>query len=172
MADDPTRRDVEEGARRGAEEKGGAGLARALLREQPVAALATVSLRFPGHPFASLVPFAVSEAGLPLLLLSALSEHTRNLTADPRASLLVHDAAAAGKDARAAARATLVGRARRVSAAEEPDARARYLARNPAARGLLNLDFGLWVLEVEEVHVVGGFAAAGWFGGGELRGAE
>jgi hypothetical protein len=26
------------------------------------------------------------------------------------------------------------------------------------------------VLEVDEVHVVGGFAAAGWFGGGELRG--
>lgn len=171
MAEEPGQ-DAERAAQRGAEEKGGAALARALLRSEPVAVLATTSARTPGHPFASLVPFAVAESGEPLLLLSALAQHTRNLDADPRACLLVHDAAAAAKDPRTAARAALVGRVRRVRPDEEPGARARYLERHPSARGLLGLDFALRLLEVEEVQIVGGFAAAGWFSGAELREGE
>ena len=60
---------------------------------------------------------------------------------------------------------------RRVDPEEEDDARARYLARHPNARGLLALDFALHVLAVEEAQIVGGFAAAGWVSGDELRGA-
>src|SRR5512147_861231 len=99
MANDRTA-EVEQGAQRGLEEKGGAELARALLGTEPVAVLATTSASRGGHPFASLVPFAVSRDGEPLLLLSELAQHTRNLAADPRASLLVYDAAAAAKDPR------------------------------------------------------------------------
>ena len=168
MADDP-KPETERSAQRGAEEKGGAGLARDLLRTQPVAVLATTSTRTPGHPFASLVPFAVAASGEPLLLLSALAQHTRNLDADPRACLLVHDAAAAAKDPRQAARAAIAGRVRRLRPEEETDAQARYLARHPSARGLLAMDFAIRILEVDEVQVVGGFAAAGWFAGEDLR---
>jgi putative heme iron utilization protein len=168
MADD-RRTEVEKGAQEGLEAKGGAELARALLRSEPAAVLATASASRGGHPFASLVPFALSRAGEPLLLLSELAQHTRNLAADPRACLLVHDAAATAKDPRTSPRAAILGRVRRVPAEEEPDARARYLARHPGARGLLALDFALHVLEVEEAQIVGGFAAAGWVSGVELR---
>ncbi len=170
MADD--RGEVERGAQAGLEARGGAALARALLRSERVAVLATTSERRGGHPFASLVPFATSREGEPLLLLSELAQHTRNVRADPRACLLGHDAAAAAKDPRTAARAAILGRVRPVSDADEPDARARYLARQPGARGLLALDFALYVLEVEEAQIVGGFGAAGWVSGAELRQRE
>ncbi len=164
--------EVEQGAQKGLEEKGGAALARALLGAEKVAVLATVSASRGGHPFTSLVPFAVSREGEPLLLLSALAQHTKNLAADARASLLVHDVAAAAKDPRTAARAAFMGRVRPVAPEEEADAKARYLARQPSARGLLQLDFTLHVLAVAEVQIVGGFAAAGWVSGDELRGAS
>ncbi len=160
---------MDRGAQQGLEEQGGAELARALLRTQKAAVLATTSATRGGFPFASLVPFAVSREGEPLLLLSELAQHTKNLAADPRACLFVHDAAAAAKDPRTAARAAILGHVRPVPAADEPDARARYLARNPNARGLLALDFVLYVLEVEEAQIVGGFGAAGWVPGSDIR---
>src|SRR5512142_1450156 len=160
--------EVERTAQQGLEAKGGAELARALLRSERAAVLAT-TLASAGQPFASLVPFALSREGEPLLLLSDLAQHTRNLAADPRACLFVHDAAAAAKDPRTAARAAILGRVKRVAPGDEQDARERYLARHPSARGLMNLDFAPYVLAVEEAQIVAGFAAAGWVSGAELR---
>lgn len=165
-------REVEDRAREGAERAGGVATIRALLDREPVGVLSTLSLRHPGWPYGTLVPFAVTGSGEPLLLLSALAQHTRNLEADPRATLLVFDGEAARGDPRTAARATLIGRAVRVGAAEEADAAERYGARVPGAKGMLALDFSLWRLEVEEAQLVGGFAAAGFFGGDELRSAR
>jgi putative heme iron utilization protein len=163
--------EVERRAQQGLEAKGGADLARALLRDERAAVLAT-TLASSKQPFASLVPFALSREGEPLLLLSELAQHTRNLGADPRACLFVHDAAAAAKDPRTAARAAILGRVKRVPAGEEEDARTRYLERHPSARGLMSLDFALYVLAIEEAQIVGGFAAAGWVTGAELRKPE
>ena len=42
----------------------------------------------PGFPFGSLVSYAVDDTGNPLFFISELAEHTRNLHADSRASLL------------------------------------------------------------------------------------
>jgi putative heme iron utilization protein len=169
---DDRRTEVEKGAQAGMEAQGGAALARELLRNHRVAVLATISVRHGGAPFTSLAPYALSPAGEPVLLLSALAQHTRNLEADPRASLFVHDPGAAEADPRTAPRLALAGRIRRAAPDEEADARARYLARHPEARGLLALDFALYVLAVDEAQLVGGFAAAGWIPGAELRDAE
>ncbi len=147
---------------------GGAEAARALLRAERAAVLCTISQRRPGWPSASLLPFALSSRGEPLLLLSDIAQHTRNLEAEPRACLFVHDAAAAAKDARTAARLAVYGKVAPVPESEEPEARAAYLARHPEGRGLLNLDFHVYRLAVEEAQWVGGFAAAGWIRAEEL----
>lgn len=162
-------REAEERAQAGAERAGGIAVVRALLDRERVGVLSTLSRRHAGWPYGTLVPFAVAASGEPLLLLSALAQHTQNLVADPRATLLVFDGEAARGDPRTAARATLVGRAVRVGAAEVEDAAERYAARVPGAKGLLALDFSPWRLEVEEVQLVGGFAAAGFFPGEALR---
>ncbi len=167
MAEDP-REAAEKKAQARVEEMGGAEAARALLRAEKVAVLSTLSQRRPGWPAASLAPYALDARGAPILLLSALAQHTRNLEADPRACLFVYDAAAAVKDARTAPRLTLYGKVSVLEGAGEAEAKTAYLARHPDARGLLGLDFKLYRLAVEEAQWVGGFAAAGWLTPAEL----
>ena len=124
--------------------------------------LATLSRRHPGHPFASVMPYALDDAGRPLFLISSMAMHTQNLEADPRASLLVTQPDWTG-DPLAAGRLTLMGEARRVPDADAASARDRYLARHERARYWADFeDFGLWRLEIADLYFVGGFAAMDW----------
>src|SRR5678810_266161 len=78
--------------------------ARTLVHVARTGALTTLSRRLPGHPFGSVMPYASDERGRPVVLISGLAMHTRNLGADPHASLLVAQpgrAAAWGSSARA-----------------------------------------------------------------------
>jgi putative heme iron utilization protein len=121
--------------------------------------LATLSRKHPGHPFGSVMPYALDERGRPLLLISAMAMHTQNLEADPRASLLVTQPEWTG-DPLAAGRLTLMGEARRIT---DAGARAAYLARHERARYWVDFDdFGFWRLEIVDIYYVGGFAAMDW----------
>ena len=138
---------------------------RGLLRRERQGLLSTISLHRPGWPFGSLAPYALSARGTPLLLLSSIAEHTRNLTADGRASLLVQ-ARERQDDPQAGARATILGDVRPVEAASRADARARYLARHPEAQGYFAAhDFSLFELSLEEVRYIGGFGRIHWVAG-------
>jgi putative heme iron utilization protein len=123
--------------------------------------LATLSRRRPGHPFGSVMPYALDGAGQPVFLVSTLAMHTQNLQADPRASLLVTEPTS--EDALAAGRVTLMGEAGRIAAAEVATARAAYLARHPKAASWVDFeDFAFWRLTLSEVYFVGGFGAMDW----------
>lgn len=131
---------------------------RALLRTCGSGALGTLSAAMPGYPFVTLLPYALDGRGAPLFLISGLAEHTRNLQADPRASLLVAEASASPLEQ---PRATLVGRVAPIDL--EPAARDRYLAYRPEAADYLQLgDFRFYRMDVERVRLIGGFARMGW----------
>ena len=124
--------------------------------------LSTLSLKHPGHPFGSLMPYALDGRGRPLFLISALAMHTQNLQADARASLFVIQPGWAG-DPLAAGRVTLMGEAIPVRDTEVPEARTAYLARHPNAQYWVDFeDFGFYRLAVADVYFVGGFAAMDW----------
>ena len=124
--------------------------------------LATLSRRHPGHPFGSVMPYALDEARRPLFLISSMAMHTQNLEADGRASLLVTGPGAA-EDPLASGRVTLIGEAGRIPAADVPAAREHYLARHPRAAAWVDFgDFAFWRLEVVDLYWVGGFAAMDW----------
>jgi putative heme iron utilization protein len=142
---------------------------RTLIREARHGLLSTTGLEPAGFPYGSLVPVAASASGEPLLLVSHLAQHTKNLVADGRASLLV--LAATDGDPQQAARASVLGRARRLEGAEEADARARYLALHPDAAPYFELAFQLWAIAPVEARYVGGFGAAAWVSGSELVGS-
>lgn len=144
-----------------------------LVHECRIATLAT--LEESGAPYASLVTLAPDEEGAPILLLSDLARHTRNLRRDSRASLLVADTQA--NDPLDAPRASLIGR---IEPTGEPTARARFLARHPEAEEFAGFtDFGFFRMQVDEVHVVEGFGristlpgtavAIDWSGADALR---
>jgi putative heme iron utilization protein len=146
--------------------------ARALIRSERNAVLCTLSKRIAGFPFGSVAPFAVSGAGEPIILISEIAEHTRNLRADARASLLIQDSAAMA-DPQAGARATLVGYAVPVPRAYLDDARRRYLGLFPNSASYFEAhDFSLFQIKVEQVRFIGGFGEIHWIEGRELVDAE
>jgi len=135
--------------------------ARALLRRTDAGVLSTHSLAQVGWPFGSLAPFALTHEGRPLLLVSALAEHTRNLAADPRCCLTAFDALR--DDKQAAGRASLLGRAQPLADPEREAAAERYLALFPEQRELLAMrDFGFWSIEPVRVRWIGGFGEIHW----------
>ena len=139
---------------------------RELLEHERNGVLATLSARFGGWPFASATAFALDAQGRPLLLLSELAEHTRNLRADPRASLLVQ-ASEAHEDPLAGARVTVLGT---MAPTADESATGLYLAGHPQAKDYLALgDFKLWVLEPAQARFVNGFGDMGWLEGDRLR---
>jgi heme iron utilization protein len=150
------------------EEQSGSAQAKTLLREQRYGVLSTLQRTHqPGCPLGSLAPFALTPAGEPLFAFSALAEHTKNVLADPRASLFVQ---AASAEPQAAPRLALLGSVVR-SEGEEELLRTRYLAAHPAAARLFELDFSLWFLRIAEGRFIGGFGRALWLPARELVGS-
>jgi heme iron utilization protein len=142
---------------------------RSLLESESSGVLATLSASRGGWPFASVAPYALTERGEPLLLLSRLAEHTRNLQADDRASLLVQDHASL-VDPQAGARITILGQIEAISEPELEPAQRRYVGRHPQAAEYLKMgDFRLYVLRVREARFIGGFGDMGWIDAERLR---
>jgi heme oxygenase (biliverdin-IX-beta and delta-forming) len=138
--------------------------ARRLLRTHRWGVLATLSRKFDGHPYASAVNFVTDCEARPVLLLSDLAEHTRNLLADPRVSLVASDPSA---DAQAGARVTLLGIAR--MAQDSAPLRERYLRQFPEAEHYLGLgDFALYLIEPARARFIGGFGQIYWLGAEQL----
>jgi putative heme iron utilization protein len=127
--------------------------ARALVRKALKASLASIAAGS-GYPYASLITVATEVSGAPILLISGLAQHTRNLLADPRASTLFDGTGAEG-DPLQGARVTLYGRAEKTV---DEGARRRFLARHPESAFYADFpDFAFWRLEVEGAHYIGGF---------------
>lgn len=130
--------------------------ARRLVRQARTAALATLARRT-GHPFGSLVTVATEPDGTPIVLLSTLAAHSRNLAEDARASLLFVDHTLG--DPQQGGRVTLVGTLARIE--DDAAARRRYLTRNPDAALYAGFaDFALFRLELDDCHLVAGFGRA------------
>jgi hypothetical protein len=136
-------------------------VARRVMRAADRATLAT--LLDGAWPYASLVLVALDADAAPLLLISELAEHTKNLRREPRASLLF-DRTAGLAEPLTGARVTVLGAMAPV-ADETIRARglARYIARHPAAEAYTGFhDFRLWRLAPERAHLVAGFGRIHW----------
>jgi putative heme iron utilization protein len=137
--------------------------ARRLIRSRDHAALGT---SLDGHPYVSLVAVACDIDASPLLLLSDLAQHTGNLLADRRVSLLF-EATSGYTDPLAGPRLTLLGRAGRI---DDPRLSARFAVRHPTSAVYAGFaDFHLYRVEIERGHLVAGFGRIAWIAGEHLR---
>lgn len=129
--------------------------ARTIVAGTNVATLASLSKD--GHPWGSFVTYGTLADGSPVLCLSTLAEHGRNLPRDPRASLVV--AANPGeRDPLDSGRVTLAGTAYVPEGLQLDDAREAYQASVQDASAFMDFgDFTLYVLRIERVRWVGGF---------------
>ena len=137
---------------------------RRLMRIVDRAALATQLSD--GSPYASLVLLALDLDATPLLLLSDLAEHSRNIARDSRVSLLI-DGTAGLADPLTGRRASLLGRA---EATDDTRLLQRFVAHHPFAALYAGFrDFKLYGLSVERAHLVAGFGRIHWVEGGAIR---
>lgn len=140
--------------------------ARTLLLNQRHGVLATMSLELPGYPFGSITPYTLDHAGAPLILISTLAQHTKNIQADAKVSLTIHDAT--NPDPQAAGRLTWVADAMPVPV-DETAAHARYRAYFPKSADYLDThDFELYRLVLVRARFIGGFGRIYWLERGEL----
>lgn len=132
--------------------------ARCYLRARHHGILSTLSQRIAGYPYGSVIPFVLDFDARPIILVSRLAEHTRNLEADSRASLVVRDDV---DEVFAGARLTLIGDATRIDC--EPALQARFLRYQPRAQQLLGLgDFSYWRITAVTLRFIAGFGAISW----------
>jgi putative heme iron utilization protein len=144
--------------------------ARTLVASRSEGALSTLALDPAGHPYGSHVVFAAMGPA-PVFLISKLAEHTKNLEADRRASLLIVEAEREGDEALARGRVTLVGECRPID--DRGRVEAAFLDRHPSARAYSSFaDFSYWELAVASARYVGGFGRMSWIGREEWETAE
>src|SRR3990170_2697005 len=126
--------------------------ARKLLREARSGALATL-MAGAGDPYCSLVNVATAFDGSPILLISRLALHTKNILVDARVSLMLDERKEG--DPLQGARVMLMGRAEQT---DDAHVRRRYLARQPEAAMFVDFpDFAFYRVVITGAHLVAGF---------------
>lgn len=153
------------------EEDDPAALARLWLLETHAGTLCTTAARrgLEGYPYGSVVPFALTDEGRPIILIAGIATHTHNLKNDPRGALFVRQPGLEG-DPQKGWRITLMGRWAQVPRAESDALHARYCERIPFAEGYLKThDFAYWRMDhIEQVRYIGGFGKICWLPGDSI----
>ena len=139
------------------------------LRTTQRGVLSTFSVKFTGYPFGSVAPFVLDHSGQPIILISTIAEHTQNIIANPKVSLLVF---AGDEDLQANARLTIIGEAKIINK-EDADLRARYLRYLPQAASYFDMhDFNFYRIEIAQIRYIAGFGKMGWISGETILTAE
>jgi putative heme iron utilization protein len=140
--------------------------ARKFLRSTHSGLLSTLSTRFEGYPYGSVAPFVLDHDGQPLILISTLADHTKNIIEHCKVSLLVF---AGAEDLHANARLTLLGDAEQTDKTD-PLLRERYLRYFPAAAQYFEMhDFYFYRIQLQQARYIAGFGKMSWIPGSELR---
>ena len=135
--------------------------ARELLLRNSFGVLSTISLDVPGYPFGSVTPYCVDYQCRPLIYISHIAQHTRNILKDPRVSLTAVEGGNSD-DVQARGRVTIIANAQPLPD-DEAGARARYFRYFPSARQYDQThDFAFFRLELVRVRFIGGFGQIYW----------
>ena len=128
--------------------------ARKLVRRFASGVLATHSLKFPGYPYASSLPFCCDQRGRIVVLISHLAEHTQNADHDPKSGFLVSPLT---RDLQEQARLSMIGD---IAAIDDAAASARYLRYFPEAEQYLQIGgFRFFRIEPRSLRYIAGFGS-------------
>jgi putative heme iron utilization protein len=142
--------------------------ARQLLLQESFGVLSTISLDVPGYPFGSVTPYCVDSDCQPIVYISTIAQHTRNVIANSKVSLTVVEPNTDSDDVQARGRLTLLADARPVDPANS-EIRDRYLRYFPSAVQYEGThDFSFYRLVVLRSRFIGGFGQIFWLTPEEL----
>ena len=141
--------------------------ARRLLLEESFGVLSTISVDLAGYPFGSVTPYCMDRMSRPVVYISHIAQHTKNIIADSRVSLTVIQRGSSA-DVQSQGRVTCIANAREVSQGDD-DVRERYFRYFPSARQYERThDFAFFRLDPLRVRFIGGFGQIFWVEPGEL----
>ena len=139
--------------------------AKQFLRSTRSGVLSSFSAKFAGYPFGSVMPFVLGHDCQPIVLISTIAEHTKNIIANPKVSLLVF---AGAEDLHANGRLTLIGEAEQVDK-NDADLMARYCRYFPESTGYLAMhDFQFYRINIAQARYIAGFGKMSWMAGEEI----
>ena len=134
--------------------------ARSLMMSEYQGILSTLSVEAQGYPFGSVTPYCFDRQGRPVILISRIAQHTKNILADPKVSLIVMERDV--DDIQANGRVTYLGEAKQI-APDDTDTMERYYRFFPDARDYHKThDFDFYRLEFYRVRFIGGFGKIYW----------
>jgi putative heme iron utilization protein len=138
--------------------------ARELVLGNSFGVLSTISLDVPGYPFGSVTPYCFDGNGQPIVYISNIAQHTRNIMADPRLSLTVVEQDMNSDDVQARGRVTCIANARQIDESiESAGVSARYFRYFPSSRQYDRThDFTFFRLELVRIRFIGGFGQIFW----------
>lgn len=123
--------------------------------------IVTLSSDYKGTPFGTPAPYAIDSEGRPVLFLSNLAIHTKNIVKNPKCSVMVLKEDK--EDPFNSARVTFVGKMVKVSDKERAEYKKLFLAKQKAAEDFIDFgDFNFYRLEIESIFYVGGFGDIQW----------
>ena len=134
--------------------------ARELMLTELRGVLSTLALNMPGYPFGSVLPFCLDANGWPVIQVARISQHTRNMEADPKVSLIICEPGL--NDVLTGKRLTLVGEAQKITDREE--IAQHYYSFFPQGidyQSAHESDF--YRIVPTRSRYIGGFAQAFWF---------
>ncbi|MEK7727358.1 MAG: DUF2470 domain-containing protein [candidate division KSB1 bacterium] len=144
--------------------------ARALLTGQRHGVLSTHSVVMNGYPFGSITPYTLGRHGEPVILISAIAQHTKNILANSKVALTVVQPS--DREVQAHGRLTCLAEARQI-ASEDRDTAERYFHYFPKSRDYLQThDFAFYRLHLTRAYYIGGFGKIFWLEADELRRAN
>ena len=146
--------------------------AKQFLRSTHSGILSTISTKFSGYPFGSVTPFVLDQHCQPIILISSIAEHTKNIIINPKVSLLVFESGnlKSAQNLQANARLTLIGEAEKLEK-NDTNLMTRYGRYLPESVGYFAMhDFSFYRINIHQARYIAGFGKMGWMDGGEIRG--
>jgi hypothetical protein len=129
-----------------------------LVKEGKVSTLSTIYNKV---AFGSLVPYALDKKGYPIIFVSDLALHTKNIKKEPNCSLMI--AKVNEDDIFNSSRITFIGKMVKVSEKELPEIKEIYLEKHESVKDFIDFkDFTFYRLEIEKIYWVGGFGDIEW----------
>ena len=143
--------------------------AKQFLRSTRSGVLSSFSVKFDGYPFGSVMPFVLGHDCQPVLFISNIAEHTKNIIANPKISLLVIQSELKNaEDLHANGRLTLIGDAEKLDK-NNTELMARYCRYLPDSTGYLAMhDFQFYRINITQARYIAGFGKMGWMAGDEI----
>jgi putative heme iron utilization protein len=106
--------------------------------------------------------YAVDDTGMPFVFISDLAQHTKNLTKNPKCSLMMHEVNK--EDVSNSRRITFAGKLVKVTDEKEREKLKKiYIKTNPNAEDFIDFaDFNFYKMDAEKIQYIGGFGDINW----------